>query len=100
MGEYVRHTTTASLLRTSSSMIRNDLARLDKTRLVTAVEVAMGKRIDEAQVKQLTGGDQVTQDSYSRSSPSSQPEFKLIIAANRKPDIRGVWTLAFGGGSI
>jgi putative DNA primase/helicase len=90
MAEYARHTTTASLLQTTASLIRNDLARLDKTRLVTAVEVGMGKRLDEALVKQLTGGDQVTARFLYKEFFEFKPEFKLIIAANHKPDIRGV----------
>jgi putative DNA primase/helicase len=87
---YARHTTTASLLNSTSSPIRNDLARLHSTRLVSAVELGMGKRLDEALVKQLTGGDLVTARFLYKEYFEFQPQFKLIIAANHKPDIRGV----------
>jgi putative DNA primase/helicase len=90
LADYARHTTTASLLNSTSSPIRNDLARLYSTRLVSAVEVGMGKKLDEALVKQLTGGDQVTARFLYKEFFEFQPHFKLIIAANHKPEIRGV----------
>ncbi len=90
LGDFAFHTTTASLLHASNSMIRNDLARLNNARLVTAVEVGSGKRLDEALVKQLTGGDRVTARYLYREFFEFNPQFKLVIAANHKPEIRGV----------
>ena len=87
---YAMHTTTASLLGSSGSPIRNDLARLNGSRLVSAAEVGMGKKLDEALVKQLTGGDQVTARFLYREYFEYKPEFKLFIAANHKPEIQGV----------
>jgi len=87
---YAMHTTTASLLGSSGSMIRNDLARLNGARFVSAVEIGMGKRLDEALVKQLTGGDQVTARFLYNEFFEYKPEFKLFIAANHKPEIQGV----------
>ena len=90
LGDYATHTTTSSLLQSATSAIRNDLARLNNSRLVTAVEVGMGKRFDEALVKQLTGGDPVTARFLYREFFEYRPQFKLVIAANHKPEIRGV----------
>ena len=87
---YAMHTTTASLLGSSGSPIRNDLARLNGARFVSAVEIGMGKKLDEALVKQLTGGDQVTARFLYNEFFEYKPEFKLFIAANHKPDIQGV----------
>jgi putative DNA primase/helicase len=84
------HTTTASLLGSTGSPIRNDLARLNGARFVSAVEIGMGKKLDEALVKQLTGGDQVTARFLYNEFFEYKPEFKLFIAANHKPDIQGV----------
>jgi putative DNA primase/helicase len=39
--------------------ISNDVARLHGARLVSAMEVESGRRLAEAQVKQLTGGDPI-----------------------------------------
>ena len=90
LGDYATHTTTSSLLQSATSAIRNDLARLNSSRLVTAVEVGMGKRFDEALVKQLTGGDPVTARFLYREYFEYRPQFKLVIAANHKPEIKGV----------
>jgi hypothetical protein len=87
---YAMHTTTASLMGSSGSPIRNDLARLNGARFVSAVEIGMGKKLDEALVKQLTGGDQVTARFLYNEFFEYKPEFKLFIAANHKPDIQGV----------
>jgi putative DNA primase/helicase len=90
LADYAMHTTTSSLLHSTSSPIRNDLARLNTARLVSAVEVGMGKRLDEALIKQLTGGDQVTARFLYKEFFEFKPQFKLVIAANHKPEIRGV----------
>ena len=90
LADYAMHTTTSSLLQSKSSPIRNDLARLNGARCVSAVEIGMGKRLDEALVKQLTGGDQVTARFLYNEYFEYKPTFKLFIAANHKPDIRGV----------
>lgn len=87
---YAMHTTTASLLGSSGSPIRNDLARLNGSRFVSASEVGMGKKLDEALIKQLTGGDQVTARFLYNEFFEYKPEFKLFIAANHKPEIQGV----------
>ncbi|WP_054030550.1 DNA primase family protein [Desulfatitalea tepidiphila] len=87
---YAMHTTTASLLGSNGSPIRNDLARLNGSRFVSAVEVGMGKKLDEALVKQLTGGDQVTARFLYNEFFEYKPQFKLFIAANHKPEIKGV----------
>ena len=90
LADYAMHTTTSSLLQSKSSPIRNDLARLNGARCVSAVEIGMGKRLDEALVKQLTGGDQVTARFLYNEYFEYKPTFKLFIAANHKPDIQGV----------
>jgi putative DNA primase/helicase len=87
---YTKHTTMESLLHSTSSRIRNDLARLQSTRLVSAVEVGMEKKLDEALIKQLTGGDMVTARFLYREYFEFKPQFKIFIAANHKPEIRGV----------
>jgi putative DNA primase/helicase len=90
LADYAMHTTTSSLLHSRSSPIRNDLARLNNARFVSAVEIGMGKRLDESLVKQLTGGDQVTARFLYNEFFEYKPKFKLFIAANHKPEIRGV----------
>ncbi len=49
----------------------------------------MGKKLDESLIKQLTGGDQVTARFLYNEYFEYKPGFKLFIAANHKPEIRG-----------
>ena len=91
LGDYARPTEFRTLLhRENSEAVRNDLAGLFGVRLVTAVEVGEGRRFDEALIKQLTGGDTITARFLYREYFDFQPQFKLWLAANDKPQIRGV----------
>jgi putative DNA primase/helicase len=69
--------------------IPNDIARLHGARLVTAIEVGEGKRFAEERIKILTGNDTVTARFLYREYFEFRPRFKLWIAANYKPEIRG-----------
>jgi len=89
LGEYAMNMSAESLLQ-SKAMIRNDIARLNGARFVSAVEIGMDKKLNESLIKQLTGGDQVTARFLYREHFEYKPEFKLIIAANHKPEIKGV----------
>lgn len=69
--------------------IRNDLARLHGPRLVTAIEAGDGIRFDEATIKRLTGGDTITARFLHAEYFEFKPAFKLFLAANHKPRIKG-----------
>lgn len=66
-----------------------ELARLQGKRGVYASETTDGKRIDEALIKQLTGGDVLTIRGLYRDPADFIPQFKLWIHGNHKPDIQG-----------
>lgn len=68
---------------------RNDLARLHRARLVTAVESAEGRRLDEAIVKHLTGGDAVAARFLYGEFFDFRPRFKIWLATNHRPRIDG-----------
>jgi len=70
--------------------VRNDIAALRGARLVTAVEANAGKRLDESLIKQLTGGEPITTRFLYAEFFTYQPTFKLVLATNHKPRIRGV----------
>jgi len=89
LGEYARHTPTETLLINRSEGVRNDLARLQGARFVTTIEAEGGRRLAEAQVKQLTGGDGVTARYLYREHFEFVPAFKLWLAVNHKPMIQG-----------
>lgn len=88
LGDYARHTPSCTLL-TNNLAIRNDLARLRGARLVSAVEIGLGKKLDEALVKQLTGGDPITSRFLFQEYFEHRPTFKLFLAVNHLPEIRG-----------
>ncbi len=69
--------------------INSDIARLAKTRFITASEPNEGIRLNEGLVKQLTGGEPVTARKLFENEIEFHPELKLWIATNHKIVIRG-----------
>jgi putative DNA primase/helicase len=91
-GDYAQSTPSASLLAKDAYAyegIPNDIARLRGARLVTAVEIVEGKRLNEELVKRLTGQDTMTARFLRAEFFDFTPEFKLIVACNHLPTIRG-----------
>jgi putative DNA primase/helicase len=68
---------------------RNDLARLHRMRLVVAAESGEGRRLDEATVKSLTGGDTVTARFLYGEHFEFRPQFKLCLVTNHRPRVDG-----------
>jgi putative DNA primase/helicase len=68
---------------------RNDIARLFGARVVTSSEVGEGKRLNESLVKTLTGDETVTARFLHAEFFEFKPTFKLWLAANHRPVIRG-----------
>ena len=60
IGDYALNNPSDSFLSGKSGMIRSDIARMDGSRFVSAVEVGIGSRLNESLVKSLTGRDKVT----------------------------------------
>ena len=67
----------------------NDLARLKGMRLVTTSEVEQGKMFSESLIKSVTGEDSLTARFLYGEYFSFKPTFKLFMATNHKPKIRG-----------
>lgn len=90
LDDYAQSTPAASLLaKDRHEGIPNDIARLRGARLVTAVEIGEGKRLNEELVKRLTGGDTLTARFLHAEFFDFVPEFKLFIACNHLPTIKG-----------
>ena len=68
---------------------RNDLARLHRARLVTASESGEGRKLDEATVKTLSGGDTVTARFLYGEHFEFRPHFKLAMITNHRPRVDG-----------
>lgn len=67
----------------------SDIARLKNVRFVTCEEPTEGVRLNEGLLKQLTGGSKVTCRFLYGDEFEYTPEFKIWIATNHKPTIRG-----------
>jgi putative DNA primase/helicase len=67
-----------------------DLAGLRGARLVTAQETEDGRRWAESKIKALTGGDPISARFMRQDFFTFLPQFKLGIAGNHKPGLRGV----------
>lgn len=67
----------------------SDIARLKSARFVTCEEPTEGIRLNEGLLKQLTGGSKVTCRFLYGEEFEYTPEFKIWVATNHKPVIRG-----------
>lgn len=65
------------------------LAWLHGKRFVAAIETAEGARLDEALVKELTGGDKINARRMREDFWEFQPSHKIALVTNHKPAIKG-----------
>jgi putative DNA primase/helicase len=90
LGEYAQRTPTETLLaKRGDGGIPNDVARLRGARLVTAAETEDGRRMAEAFVKDLTGGDTLSARFLHQEHFDFRPVCKVWLSTNHKPTIRG-----------
>lgn len=68
---------------------RNDLARLHGARLVSAAESGEGRALDEATIKEITGGDRIAARFLYGEHFEFTPSFKLVILTNHRPQVDG-----------
>lgn len=78
-----------SRLGSSGGGANTDIARLKSARFVTCEEPTEGVRLNEGLLKQLTGGSKVTCRFLYGNEFEYTPEFKIWVATNHKPVIRG-----------
>jgi putative DNA primase/helicase len=71
---------------------RNDIAALAGKRFVTAQESREGAQFDESLIKTLTGGDVITARFLHKEFFTFSPTWKIWLATNHKPEIRGTDT--------
>src|SRR4029077_750623 len=89
LGDYARTADSSLLLTRSSDIVRNDVARLAGARFVSTSETEAGRHLAEVLVKQLTGGDKVTARFLYSEFFEFDAQFKVFLATNHKPVIRG-----------
>ncbi len=89
LGDYAMRTPTETLLAKRGDGIPNDVARLKGSRFVYSSEGEDGRRLAEAKVKDLTGGDVISARFMRAEWFEFTPEFKLWLGTNYKPTVRG-----------
>lgn len=67
-----------------------EMARLRGARLVTVDETDGSKRWNEKRIKRITGGGRIEARFMRQDDFEFTPQFKLLIAGNHKPQLRGV----------
>lgn len=73
----------------NSGSANSSLARLLQSRFCVCEEPEEGKRLNESLVKQVTGGSKIAVRRLYEEEYEYQPEFKIWMATNHKPNIRG-----------
>lgn len=89
LGDHATQAEFATFLARDGEGVRNDIARLVGARFVSATEAESGRPLAEAAVKQMTGGDTVTARFLFQEFFEFRPVFKVWLAANHKPVVRG-----------
>jgi putative DNA primase/helicase len=89
LGDFALQASFETFLSKNDSSRENAVARLRGARFVSAVEAEAGGKLNEVLVKTLTGGDTVTARFLYREFFEYEPAFKIFLAANHKPTIRG-----------
>ena len=88
LGNYAKNMSSQSIM-IKRDTASHDLARLEDARLVISSESNEGERIDESLVKSLTGQDTIVARYMFGSEFEFTPKFKLWMATNHRPIIRG-----------
>ncbi len=89
LGDYAVQADPSTFLMRDPDSIRNDVARLRGARFISVVEISSGRHLDEAFVKQATGGDTITARFLYREPFQFMFTAKIFLACNHKPEIRG-----------
>jgi putative DNA primase/helicase len=87
-GEHALATPTETLLVKPVRHNTNDLARLCGARMVSAIESNPNRQLDEALIKQITGGDRIAARFMYREFEEYTAQFKLWLVANHPPRVR------------
>jgi phage/plasmid primase, P4 family, C-terminal domain len=88
LGDYATQSDYSTFLTSKGEKSRSDLADLCGPRFVSASEPDAGKRLDEATIKNITGGEPITGRRLYCEPFRFTPEFKLFLSANHRPTVR------------
>lgn len=90
LGDYSRNIVYQALMVTGNSQGPTPyLARLPGARLAVAAEPSADSCLDEATIKLVTGQDRIACRAMYGDAFEFDPQFKLVLATNHKPEIKG-----------
>jgi putative DNA primase/helicase len=89
LGDYATSTYAETFMKRNNGTATNDIARLRGARFVLSTETEQGKRLSEHLIKQVTGNDTLTARFLYGEYFNFVPTFKIFMASNHKPVIRG-----------
>jgi len=89
LGDYAQKGPRELLLLRRGDSVPTEVARLKGSRFVVSAEVSENGRLNEAQIKDLTGGDRLVARFMHRDFFEFNATHKLWIYGNHKPVIRG-----------
>jgi len=85
LGDYASATDFQTFLYGRSATVRNDIARLEGARFVSASEAKREEKFDEVLIKQVTGKDTIAARFLYREFREFTPQFKIFLASNHGP---------------
>lgn len=88
-GGYGRRVRSETLLLKRDNGVPNDVASMSGARMIIASELPEGRRLDEPLIKDLSGGDTIKARFLHQEFFEFQPQAKIWIFGNHKPNIRG-----------
>lgn len=88
MGEYAYTADSSSFTTAKSDKVRNDIAAFSGKRFIQSSEITKTAVLDEALIKKLTGGENITARFLYQEDFTFTPTFKLWLAFNHRPDVR------------
>ena len=90
LGDYARSAGAEVFMSTDNPRHLTERARMRGARLVTVDETDSSARWNEALIKRITGGGKMEANFMRQDLFEFEPEFKLLVAGNHKPQLRGV----------
>lgn len=87
--EYALTLGTGSILSSRLHGIRCDLRQLEGARVAFAIEVNKGHTLDEAVIKSVTGGDEISARAMRENPVQFTPQAKILMAVNHLPGFVG-----------
>lgn len=90
LGDYANEIDSDLLISQNFAQHPTGLTELEGRRMVAADEADDGRRLAEAQVKKLTGGNPIQARRMGKDFYTFRPTHHLFFAANHKPEIRGM----------